>query len=325
MIQPFNEIHRLLHGDLRPAQNSQERFFRDELQKPAGPNPEEVGYSIAFPPALNHKTMWYHRHLTRTTNDYCHYLTHLIGSEEEESVRYWLKTQLLDRTLPSLLKQTGDILADKGYTTKLLTTPPEDADKEHQSSLYIYQLAKVCLAKCFLTAQELLADLVENQLTEADIYRILVGEWGEPLLCLSPVATESNKEAGKPGEKIGFTYIHLTDHADYLNDFCDSLKKAKMIDQTTALKDFKKLFMGKPVSVPVRWTGGVGELYFLIVLLHNDRKLVKELGVHELWDTACRCFVTKSGEPYNKANLRKGKRPNKTADTIETCVGQLTD
>jgi len=325
MIKPFDEIHRVLHRDLKPAGNNNERAFREKLQQSSQSQPAEVAYQIAFPPAIDHKTMWYHRFLTGATNHYCHYLTHEIGNEEEESVRLLQKTLLLDRTFPSLLKQVGDVIAENGFSIKKLVDDAPCADKEWMSSLYIYQLVKVCLAKCYLTAQDLLGELVETHFSEADIYRILVGEWGEPQLCLTAIANDKTATDGLPVAKIGFTYIYLDTHADYLNDFFDSLKKAGKIADETKLTDFKQLFKGKPVATPVRWTGGINALYYLIVQLHNDSKLVKELRVQELWNTACRCFVQPSGEPFDKDNLRKGSRPKRTADIIETCVAQLVD
>lgn len=127
-------------------------------------------------------------------------------------------------------------------------------------------------------------------------------------------------------EKIilnSFTYIHLYEKKkDYLTDLWCKLKEGRFIDDKTSIVNFKKVFSGKEILNPVKWTGNPSELYWFIHLIYTKYKLVNDLRQNQ-WKVTCLCFVQSGGSPFDRNQFRNLKRPQLTGKLLEQAVELL--
>ncbi len=124
-----------------------------------------------------------------------------------------------------------------------------------------------------------------------------------------PAEKTISKVAPKPTSQLtsreSFTFIYYDDENMDLTNLCDSLKKHHFIADDTHANDFKRIFSGRPINNPVKWTGNKSELFTFIDLLYREHKLLKDLK-QDQWKVANKCFKDKEGNDFN--NLRKMSR-----------------
>lgn len=116
-----------------------------------------------------------------------------------------------------------------------------------------------------------------------------------------------------------FYYIHFDSKNDNLNDLCDNLKKNNFIRNDTKLTDFKKVFSGKKSQNQIIWTGNQSDLSYFIKLIHNDKKLVRDLKQRQ-WEVTLKCFVQENEIPFDRDKLRLAQKPKRTAHLLEQAV-----
>ncbi len=119
-----------------------------------------------------------------------------------------------------------------------------------------------------------------------------------------------------------FRFDRLETNPGALNDLCDSLKNYGFIDKRNSVRDFKKIFSGKEIENPIRWTGNASELYWFIYQIYTKYKFVEDLKQQQ-WKVACECFVQADGSRFNANKLRNMKRPRLTGALQEKAVGLL--
>jgi len=108
---------------------------------------------------------------------------------------------------------------------------------------------------------------------------------------------------------IAFTYSKkLPKDKNNLTEFRKSLIEGGFIDKSTKLTDFNKVFKNERITVPIRWSGNLSELYYLIKTLHNDKKLIDNTG-KEVWKITANCFVDANGNQFDWAKFRGQKIP----------------
>ena len=118
-----------------------------------------------------------------------------------------------------------------------------------------------------------------------------------------------------------FTYINNLTGQTQLTDLMNALKRKKLIDNSTDLKDFRKVFSGEAIEKPIVWSGKISELSYFIKQLHNELKLVKDLKQQQ-WAVTINCFIQENGEQYNRTKLRTQKVPT-TSKNIDSALNTL--
>lgn len=117
---------------------------------------------------------------------------------------------------------------------------------------------------------------------------------------------ETKKEKPK---NLSFTYILKgASSRNNLTEFKRSLIEGGFIDKSITLADFNKVFKNERITVPIIWSGNLSELYYLIKILHNDKKLVENTG-KEVWKITANCFVDSNSTQFDWAKFRGQKTP----------------
>lgn len=125
-----------------------------------------------------------------------------------------------------------------------------------------------------------------------------------------------------PSKHIAFTYSNTSVDAKYnLTECRKDLISAGFIDKSTSLANFKKIFKNELPAIPIKWTGNLSELYYLIKLLHNDKKLINSTG-KEVWKITANCFVDADGNKYDYQKFRGQKNPV-SKSKLDTIVSHL--
>lgn len=150
-------------------------------------------------------------------------------------------------------------------------------------------------------------------------YIVKISEAIEPKSDLIKISQGNNDEKNL---QYSFTYKQYDTNPSKITDLWDSLKLNKFIKSDTPLQTFRKIFSGKEITNPVKWTGNPSELYYFIKLIHNDLKLVENLK-QKHWQVTCECFVDEKGLKFDRSKLRTLKKPELTGNKIEKAVNHL--
>jgi hypothetical protein len=231
------------------------------------------------------------------------------------------------------LSDIGSLIKENQYDLKAINPKNVsfDVDADHKTETYIIQLLKTCLIVVFLEIQETFNDLFEEKMHIEDFYTQLLFEpvpensFIQETLPIIEIGNEEipqKKTATSNVSLKSFTYTKLATESDNLKDLYDSLKKNKFIDASTTLVNFKKIFSGKKVLVPVVWTGNISELNYFIKLIHNTNQSVENLKQRH-WEVACLCFVTSDGSLFDRAKLKEQKKPKTTKSILEKTAALL--
>ncbi|WP_148256147.1 hypothetical protein [Lacinutrix sp. 5H-3-7-4] len=132
--------------------------------------------------------------------------------------------------------------------------------------------------------------------------------------------TEKPKSISK-SKYNSFTYINNLTGQTQLTDLMNALKRKNFIENSTDLKDFRKIFSGEEIEKPIVWTGKISELSYFIKQLHNELKLVVDLKQQQ-WAVTINCFIQENGEQYNRTKLRTQKVPT-TSKSIDSALNTL--
>ncbi|MBR6250271.1 MAG: hypothetical protein K6G73_05475 [Marinilabiliaceae bacterium] len=104
---------------------------------------------------------------------------------------------------------------------------------------------------------------------------------------------------------LSFTYAKLATNQDNITYLMDRLKDNGFIDKGTKAVDFKRVFSGKEVKNPIRWTTYLGGLLDLFRQL-NKNKLIKFEG-NNMYKIVCSCFIDTDGNAISEEKLRNCK------------------
>ena len=132
--------------------------------------------------------------------------------------------------------------------------------------------------------------------------------------------TEKPKSISK-SKYNSFTYINNLTGQTQLTDLMNALKRKNFIDDSTDLKDFRKIFSGEEIEKPIVWTGKISELSYFVKQLHNELKLVEDLKQQQ-WAVTINCFIQENGEQFNRTKLRTQKVPT-TSKSIDSALNTL--
>ena len=124
-----------------------------------------------------------------------------------------------------------------------------------------------------------------------------------------------------PSKHIAFTYSNTSVDAKYnLTEFRKDLISKGFIDKSTSLANFNKVFKNQLPANPIKWTGNLSELYYLIKHLQKGKK-INSTG-KEVWKITANCFIDVNGNIYDYTKFRGQKNP-KSKSKLDTLVSHL--
>lgn len=291
-------------------------------------------YQIEFYRPTDHKTKYYSRLILNSVkSDYDRIFKLINEDKNENEVLYWLN-DTLNKRLETRIKDLGKLIKEKDYSPTYID--PKNAsyqlDKAHKSNAYIMQLLKLAYMQLYLEIQEAFKEWVNDILIVEDFYSQLLNELIPdkiPIKYLQiievepeTIKTKKPTSTNKTIQFYSFTYEQYNTDPSKIGDLYNSLKLNGFISSDTPFPTFSQVFSGKDINAPVNWTGLPSDLFYFIKLIYNDLKLVKNLKQKQ-WQIACKCFVDENGNTYDSDKLRRLKKPELTADKIESAVNLL--
>lgn len=335
----FDEI---LHGNLQPwlSENKPDVKFAAMLSSIKTSTFDfQNHFEIEFFRPFNHKTKYYHKLITQGMIDYCNAIIELISEDDTPNLQKFWINDTLEKKLKTRLRDVGKIIRESDYD--LIYINPKktsfDIDQDHKTDTYIIHYLKLALIQVYGEIQEYFKPLIADYLIEEDFYTQLLFEPVPDKSFLNkkttiqieiPEQVESPEQAVivmEPKlkyETFSFTYKQLKTDPDKLTDLCDSLRKGNFISTDTTTANFRKVFSGKEITNPIKWTGSSSDFYYFIHLIYNKHQLVEDLKQKQ-WKVACACFVSADGSLFDPSSVRVLKRPALTGDNLDKAVKLL--
>jgi|GEM_PF-726004 len=332
-------FERILRGDLRPwleGNKLDEKFAGLTAGvKMISPNFQPL-YDIEFDRCFNQKTKYYNKLIVSEANGYCNRIIDLIRGEDDLRIIQYLLSNILKKKLRTLLMDVGKLIRANDYDIKYINPYKSDfgIDTDHKSETFIIQLLKTALIKVYLEIQEAFKTYVQQEeyLETEDLFLQGLSEAiPEQTFLKKRIQLAANNIEVKTivihapaAEELvlcSFTYHQFIKKGENLIDLRDNLIKNRFIDKNTSFREFKRIFSGKEVLKPVRWTGNESEFYYFVYLIYTKYKLVKDLKQNQ-WKVACRCFVKEDGTSFDRGKVKNLKRPQ-TGGLIEKAVALL--
>lgn len=170
----------VLYGDLRPdrPENADQTNYAARIEAQIRPGVHRSGvYNLTFLNPHNLKCTYYLRLLIGETYLYCEEMLAHIATENDPCIRSYLRDSIIDKHLRTSLMKIGDVIRANNYRLDEVISPATDADSERLSSVYIFHLLKVCVAKAYLEIQSALADVVDFPIKEELLYTSFVRDF----------------------------------------------------------------------------------------------------------------------------------------------------
>ena len=333
----FEEI---LRGNLRPwldANKCDEKFVPLLGDITAIAPRFAPSYEFDFYRFFNARTRYYHKLITSEANNFCNQLLeHTDTNDDSRIIKYRLGV-ILKKRLPTLLKDVAKLIKANNYDLSYINphkiNPSLDAD--FKTEAYTIQLLKTALVKVYLEVQELFKSYLPDNYTEIeDLYLQFLSEPIPENSFLKRASQSIELQQTKPKDNQhielktantnnkSFTYNNLHKNPDALKDLLNSLKLHQLIDEKTTIYDFKRIFSGEDTITPIIWTGNVSDLYYFIVLIHNEYKTVKNISPYH-WQATANCFIKSDGSTFDTTQLKTQKKPKQNAHIIEKVASHL--
>lgn len=328
---------RILKGDLCPwlNENKPDEKFASKLSEIQTFDPEfPLAYSIEFYRPFNHKTKYYNKQLLNETVRYTNTVISAIQQNTDNRIIKFALNDTLNKKLKTKLKFIGDLIKDKNLDIKYINPAHTafDVDADHKTETYIIHLLKTCFMAIYLEIQDKFKVHIEDVLVKEDFFAQLLFEPVPVHSFIKEVAPIINVEnEAKTVETVSiapknsilsFTYLKLKHESENLTNLFDSLKLYNLIDQGTSLPNFKKVFSGKVVTTPIKWTGNQSEFYYFIQLLYTKWELMEDVKQRQ-WEIAVHCFVNKNNTSFDRTKLKNSKTPKTTQALLEKVVSNL--
>ena len=333
---------RIIQGNLSPwldCNEQEEKFVRNiRYLRPIEPRFQPL-YEIGFYRCFNSKTKYYRKLIINEANNYCCRVIEWIGSIRDLSiVKYYLNRTF--KKIKSLLREAARLIKANDYDLKYIDPYKLSFDDElnNKANTYVIQLLKTALLKAYLELQEFFKTYLcsDDHMEIEDLYlQILSEPIPEQTFIKRQIITETilfgakSYPAGMDNVSIphmagpkSFKFERYETNPDVLNDLLVSLKLHFLVDIRSFICDFKKVFSGKEITNPIRWTGNYCEFYWFIHLIYTKYKFVEDLKQQQ-WKVACHCFIRADGSRFDPAKLRNLKRPKLTGAMIEKAVKLL--
>jgi len=339
-------FERIIRGNLRPwlETNRDEDKFNstigdlklNELQF-------QPLYEIDFYLFFNCQTRYYHKLIINEANNYCSRIIELISFDDDTRVIKYLLYDTLKKKLRTFLKDIAKLIKVNDLNLLYINpyTSSFNTDLDHKSNTYIIQLLKTATIKVYLEIQDTFKSFIERD-DYMEIGVLYLHYLSEPIPeqtflkrravetkqcietrhCLVSTDIDERVMNSAHAGTESFKFDRLDSNPGALNDVSDSLKLHLLIDKRSSIHDFKRVFSGKEITNPIRWTGNDSEFYWFIHLIYTKYKFVEDLRQQQ-WKVACHCFIRADGSRFDPAKLRNLKRPKLTGAVIEKAVKLL--
>lgn len=143
---------------------------------------EKLRYPIQYLPELMKMihpiTHYYQLQIDRDVIKYYNELNHLVAFMEEDKDQAYLVYVALNKYLHDKLNQVAEHMKQlSGSYIDLIPGKGENiADLQQQNEIFIYEYLKLSLVVLYINIQEKFKTLLENPLSEADLFRIYFNE-----------------------------------------------------------------------------------------------------------------------------------------------------
>lgn len=137
------------------------------------------------------------------------------------------------------------------------------------------------------------------------------------------ISSLSAKRNAKPEiTLIAYSYKKYLGQLSALTDTLNTLIKHDFVDKKTEIIEFRKIFHNTSPNEPIVWIHGIESLAYFVNLLHDQYKLINDLGKNLKWQLTYQLFVDKEGKPYDRYKFKDQKLPTK-ADLLEIAVAHM--
>lgn len=333
----FEEI---IRGDLRPwlDDNKVDEKFAPIINDIANSEPQfQPLYEIVFYRFFNARTRYFNKLIVNEANNYCNTCIAYIGSGDDSRVIKYRLGQILKKKLPTLFKDIAKLIKANDYD--LLYINPNKVnpsiDSDHKTETFIIQLLKVALVKVYIEIQEAFKKQITDNIMEIeDLYLQFLSEsipentFLKPITYISDIQIVGKQAKIKVTEKTqnskpnSFKYKYINKNTDYLKYLLDALKNNDLVDSKTTIYELKKIFTDDENFKPIVWTGKISDLYYFIVLIHNEYQTVKNINPYH-WQVACNCFIKPDGTSFEPTQLKSQKLPKQNAEMIKKVASLL--
>ena len=136
-------------------------------------------HEINFYRPFNDKTRYYKKLIVNASTAYCNSVYRLIKENDNIKLQKYWKNNLLDKKLPTRLKDIARIIREKNYWLDYINPRKTsfDIDTDHKSETYIIQLLKIALIRAYLEMQSFFPSISEeDKLIEEDFYTRYLNE-----------------------------------------------------------------------------------------------------------------------------------------------------
>lgn len=291
-------------------------------------------YEINFQRPANAKSKFYNRLITNSIAESVSEIIKLMNEDDDEDIILCWIDDVLHKKLKTRLLDIADLLIEKDYSSAYLrnTYVPQPSERNHHTNTFIMQLLKIAYMQIYLEVQEEFKRLINDPLIPEDFYLQFFREPVPDVIPLKKIITVEVEQVISPKKEIktnateinvlSFSYINYDKGNEKLADAFDRLKAKGFIHKETKFPDFKRIFSGKEITKPVRWTGNSSELYYFIKLLYQEHKLLKNLKQKQ-WRVAGQCFINADGDKFDMKKVKALKRPELSADALEFIVSMM--
>lgn len=333
----FEEI---IRGDLRPwlDDNKVDEKFAPIINDIANSEPQfQPLFEIVFYRFFNARTRYFNKLIVNEANNYCNTCIAYIGFGDDSRVIKYRLGQILKKKLPTLFKDIAKLIKANDYDLLYINpnkvNPSIDAD--HKTETYIIQLLKVALVKVYIEIQEAFKEQITDNLMEIeDLHLQFLSEsipentFLKPITYIPDIQVIEKQTKAKVTEKTqktkpnSFKYKYINKNTDYLKYLLDSLKHNNLVDSKTTIYELKKIFTDDENFKPIVWTGNISDLYYFIVLIHNEFQTVESIKPYH-WQITCNCFIKPDGTSFEPTQLKSQKLPKQNAEMIKKVASLL--
>jgi hypothetical protein len=135
------------------------------------------------------------------------------------------------------------------------------------------------------------------------------------------INSTANKKAAKSIKIYAYKYKDFDKNYSAISDLLNALQKMNFLDNTTDIKNFRKIFNNTEPDKPIIWTGYLSELTYFIKYLHNESNLIEKIS-KDIWKVTASIFVDSNKQKFDYKLFRGQKRP-KRAEIIENIINLL--
>jgi hypothetical protein len=333
----FEEI---LRGDLRPwlDENKIDEKFVPIISDIATVKEEfDPIYEFDFYRFFNSRTRYYHKLITNEANRYCNQIIAEIGAETDTRVIKYKLGDTLKKKFRTLFRDVAKLIKAKDYDLVYINPHKinPSVDTDHKTEAYTIQLLKTALVKVYLETQAAYKAYIPDYYMEIeDLYLQFLSEsipehtFLKPITQITDIDIVAVNTVSVPETKTAkskaktFKYNQLATNSEAFKDLLDSMKLNKLVDKKTTIHDLKKIFSGVDDFKPLVWSGNISDLYYFIILLHNEYKLVESISPYH-WQVTCNCFIKPDGTSFGTTQLKTQQKPKLNAEMIEKVASLL--